>query len=129
MRGLETRPDCHFFSYPKDKLPDLSGYVLLTPDAPPLTREDASYGLLLVDGTWRHAQTMIKQLPTPHLLIPRSLPSNFQTAYPRRQEIECGLASIEALFIAYFLTGKSTEGLLDNYYWKEDFLKKNEQFF
>ena len=52
-----------------------------------------------------------------------------KTAYPREQgdcvDPEPGLASIEALFIAYRLLGYSTEGLLDYYYWKEKFIKIN----
>jgi pre-rRNA-processing protein TSR3 len=59
----------------------------------------------------------------------RSLPKEFQTAYPRRQN-DCpdpkrGLASIEAIFIAYLKMGRKTDGLLDNYYWKESFLTCN----
>ncbi len=129
LRGLEQREDLRFFTYPKSELPCLAGYLLLTLDAPPLTSQDAHLGLFLIDGTWRHAQTMFSQLPFPHRFEYRSLPSYFTTAYPRRQE-DCpephrGLASIEALYIAYHLTGRPTEGLLDNYHWKDQFLNKN----
>jgi pre-rRNA-processing protein TSR3 len=130
LRGLETRSDCLFFTYPKETLPDLSRYLLLTLDAPPLTKKDALHGLFLIDGTWRHAQTMFSQLPTPHLFSSRSLPNHFQTAYPRRQD-DCldpkrGLASIEALYIAYQILGRPTDGLLDHYHWKDLFLLKNK---
>jgi pre-rRNA-processing protein TSR3 len=59
-----------------------------------------------------------------------SVPSCFETAYPRRQP-DCpdpskGLASIEALYLAYVILGKPPTGLLDNYYWKELFLEKNK---
>jgi pre-rRNA-processing protein TSR3 len=62
----------------------------------------------------------------------RSLPPGLITAYPRKQQ-DCpdparGLASVEALFAAYTLMGRDTSGLLDNYYWKEDFLKKNSSY-
>ena len=122
-----------FFTYPKDRLPDLTGYVLLTLDAPPLTCKDVPLGLFLIDGTWRHAQTMVRQLALPHAFSCRSIPSTYITAYPRRQE-DCsdphrGLASVEALYIAYCLLDRPACGLLDGYYWKNAFLEKNAHRF
>jgi pre-rRNA-processing protein TSR3 len=75
---------------------------------------------------------MEKQLPQPHRFQRRSLPSHFKTAYPRKQT-DCqdptkGLASIEALYAAYCVLGRSREGLLDNFHWKEEFLKNNSGF-
>ncbi len=129
LKGLESRPDCQFYTYPKDPLPNLAGYLLLTLDAPPLTREDAASGLFLIDGTWRHAQTMFAQFKAPYSFELRSLPSHLQTAYPRRQDDcvdpERGLASVEALFAAYHILGRPTDGLLEHYYWKDLFLSKN----
>jgi pre-rRNA-processing protein TSR3 len=62
-------------------------------------------------------------------LIRRSLPGYIKTAYPRRQDScddpERGLASLEALFIAYTLLERDTTGLFDHYYWKDDFFKIN----
>lgn len=132
LRGLEERSDFRFFTYPCEELPDLSSYVLLTLDAPPLTEADGDKGIFLIDGTWRYTALMQKQLPKPDLFERRSLPGGFQTAYPRRQE-DCpnpseGLASIEALFVAHLTLKRSTEGLLDHFYWKEDFLKKNNVY-
>jgi pre-rRNA-processing protein TSR3 len=129
LRGLESREDLQFFTYPHALLPPLCGYLLLTLDAPPLRPSDKHRGLFLIDGTWRHAQTMFRQLPQPHLFESRSIPLDFVTAYPRRQE-DCsdpsrGLASLEALFVAYYVLGRSVEGLLDQYYWKGAFLEKN----
>jgi len=119
-----------FFTYPKDLLPDLSSYILLTIHAPPLTATDNMYGIFLIDATWKYAQTMFQQLEKPPLFQERSLPNGFHTAYPRRQE-DCsdptrGLASVEALYIAYRILGRDATGLLDHYYWKEAFLKNNE---
>jgi pre-rRNA-processing protein TSR3 len=101
--------------------------VVLTLDGAPLEHSDKDHGLLLLDGTWRYAGQMSKILPSS--LCRRSLPTHFQTAYPRRQD-DCpdptrGLASIEALYIAYQILGRDTTGLLDHYYWKEAFLQKN----
>ncbi len=123
LRGLEERADCRFFSYPCRTLPDLSRYVLLSLDAPPLSSEDAENGLLLIDGTWRYAAVMEKIIP---LSLPRrSIPSGYLTAYPRCQEDDRGLASVEALFIAYRILGRPADELLDHYYWKKAFLEKN----
>lgn len=133
LSGLEKREDFLFFTYPKDSLPDLNGYLLLTPDTPPLSKKEGHLGLFLIDGTWRYAAKMERFLPHSHLLIKRSIPEGFKTAYPRHQanwiDPERGLASIEALFIAYFITGRNGGGLLDHYYWKDIFLDKNRSLF
>ena len=130
LRGLENRSDCCFFTYPKEPLPSLDGYCLLTLGAPPLTGADAHLGIFLIDGTWRYAELMYRQLPKPHSFQSRSLPSHLSTAYPRRQE-DCadpqkGLASVEALYAAYRILNRDTAGLLDGYHWKEEFLCKNQ---
>ena len=127
LRGLEKRSDLLFFTYPVDPLPDISHYILLKVGAPPLSFDDRDRGLFLIDGTWRLAQIMEKQLPWK--LEERSLPNHYKTAYPRRQT-DCpdpttGLSSIEALYIAHQILGRSTENLLDNYYWKKEFIKLN----
>ena len=83
LRGLETHPELLFYTYPVDVLPDYSHFLLLNVGAPPLQKEDAERGLFLIDGTWRLAQVMEKQLPWK--LEARSLPGDFRTAYPRRQ--------------------------------------------
>lgn len=127
LRGLESRQDLLFFTYPKELPSDLTGYLVLKVGAKPFSLEDIDKPLLLIDGTWRLAQKMEKQLPSS--LEARSLPSHFRTAYPRRQtdcpDPETGLASVEALFLSHLLSGKSTKGLLDHYHWKELFLSIN----
>lgn len=129
LRGLESRSDTKFFKYPKDSLPNLTGYLMLDLDAPPLSAADSDKGLLILDGTWRYAEKMHNWVERQVILEKRSLPGNFKTAYPRRQEDcadpERGLASVEAFYLAYIILGRSTEGILDHYYWKEDFLKLN----
>ena len=129
LRGLESRPDFLFLTYPNDPLPDLSSFVILTLDAPLLSASDRHQGLFLVDATWRYAATMCEHLPQGQR---RSLP-RLKTAYPRYQtacpDPDSGLASIEALYAAYLLTGRDPSGLLDRYHWKDAFLKNNESFF
>lgn len=129
LRGLETRPDCIFLRN-HDPLPDLTQTIILTLDAPPLTPEDGGKGLLLIDATWRYAAKMMQSVPSEYQPNHRSLPAHFRTAYPRRQE-DCadptrGLASIEALYLSYLILHRSTQGLLDRYYWRDEFLQINQ---
>lgn len=127
LRGLETRNDMEFFTYPKKSPTNLSNYILLDLSGQVLTREDSHLGLFLIDGTWDRAKTMVNSIKEP--LITRSLPNHIKTAYPRRQlscdDPERGLASIEALFVAYHILGHNTTGLFDHYHWKEIFLSIN----
>lgn len=130
LRGLENRIDCLFLKYPYDELPDLTETVILAIDAPLLTIADAPKGLLLIDATWRYAAKIIKSVPSKYQVNYRSLPAHYKTAYPRRQDDcpdpERGLSSIEALYLSYLILKRPTDGLLDNYYWKEQFFEINQ---
>lgn len=130
LRGLEGRLDFVFLTYPYQSLPAVEGYIILALGAPPLTEADASHGLLILDATWRYAAKMFKPLENKPNFLYRSLPDHYRTAYPRRQD-DCpdparGLASVEAIYLSYRLLRRDTAGLLDNYYWKEAFLEKNQ---
>lgn len=130
LHGLEKREDLHFLTYPRDPIPCIENTILLTLDAPPLTKEDHHFPLFLIDGTWKYAARMERSIPQRETWIKRSLPSDFRTAYPRKQT-DCidpsrGLASIEALYIAYHVLGYDKSGLLDHYYWKDAFLRINQ---
>jgi pre-rRNA-processing protein TSR3 len=122
---LRGRADVLFLTYPVKERPPLDGYIRLAAEGPPLSPADADKGILLLDGSWRWAAAM-----TQHFLDvpPRSL-HGWHTAYPRVSKLgtdpDNGLASIEALFAAYHLLGRSTQGLLDHYYWAEAFLRVN----
>ncbi|MCB1082632.1 MAG: hypothetical protein KDK63_05760 [Chlamydiia bacterium] len=129
LRGLESRADLHFLTYPTDPIPFLENGLLLDLEAPPLSSADQGKQLFLIDGTWNYAAVMHRQIPHPEKWTRRSLPANIRTAYPRKQTV-CvdpirGLASVEALFMAHLILGYATEGLLDHYYWKDDFLFLN----
>lgn len=132
LRGLEERSDLQFFTYPVDKLDPEGEFLLLDLEAPELSPEDQE-PLLLIDGTWKLAALMCNQLPKTWKLKARSLPAQLRTAYPRKQtacsDPDRGLASVEALYASFVLTGRDPEGLLDNYYWKQDFLEKNKEVF
>ncbi|MCE5294648.1 MAG: DTW domain-containing protein [Chlamydiales bacterium] len=138
LRGLEGRSDFAFYRYPhcatgKEDLPDLSGCILLDMAGEPLSHKDAQSGFILLDGTWKLAEKMQNNIPEIQNLPKRSIPQGFVTAYPRRQDDcpdpEAGLASIEALYIAYHAAGRPTDGLLDGYHWKDQFLEKNKALF
>lgn len=129
LKGLENRQDFKFLTYPYTHLPPLSGYVLLQLNAPPLTKKDKNQGLLVLDATWRYAAKMLCSFEGRTDLILRSLPLGYKTAYPRRQldcpQPEQGLSSAEAIYISYCILERDPVHLLDNYYWKESFLKNN----
>ena len=122
---LRGRAGIVFLNYPVTNRPPLQGYVRLAADGPPLSAADAAAGVLLLDGSWRWAASMTRAfLDVP----PRSL-SGFRTAYPRVSkhgtDPENGLASVEALYLAYHLLGRPTAGLLDHYRWAAEFLRLN----
>jgi pre-rRNA-processing protein TSR3 len=122
---LRGRPDLIFLEYPVAERPPLAGYVRLAAEGPELSAADAGCGLLLLDGSWRWAEAMSRGfLDVP----PRSL-HGWRTAYPRVSKLgtdpDNGLASVEALFVAYHILGRPTGGLLDHYRWAEEFLRIN----
>jgi pre-rRNA-processing protein TSR3 len=133
LTPLQKRDDLHFFTYPKDveslQLP--AETIVLVMGAEPLPLNDTA-PLLLIDGTWKLADVMLRQVRRtyPNQLRLHSLPACV-TAYPRRQtgcdDPNEGLASVEALYLAHFLTGRSTDGLLDHYHWKDPFLSANQE--
>jgi pre-rRNA-processing protein TSR3 len=130
LRGLESREDFDFRRWPCKEIPLISNYIYLDLNGPQLSVEDKDYGLLALDATWALAEKMGGQLkPLLSKLQPRSLPKHFKTAYPRKQTA-CqdpvrGLATVEALYIAYKILGRETDGMLDNYYWKDSFIEMN----
>ncbi len=134
LEPISGRSDCRFITYPSEGgYPSFENYVLLDFEGPVLTREDRHFGLLLLDGTWQYAERMKKDILSCCRPERRTLPSSLVTAYPRKQtgclEPLRGLASIEALYAAYLLTGRDPKGLLTGYYFRELFLEKNRHFF
>lgn len=103
----------------------LDGYIRLAVDGRRLTSDDSGRGLLLLDGTWRWVEDLARPFGG---LETRSIP-NVRTAYPRGTAIgtvpEGGLATVEALYAANRILGRSTEGLLDRYHWASEFLALN----
>jgi pre-rRNA-processing protein TSR3 len=126
---LRGREGFLFWKYPH-RGPELTGdYVRLGFDGPEIGPDDADRGLLILDGTWRLAAAMERDFAD----VPvRGLPA-LRTAYPRVSKTwddpHGGLATIEALYAAYFLTGRPTDGLLDEYRWADEFLEANRELF
>ena len=122
---LRGRPDLVFLHYPVRHRPPLEGYVRLAAEGPALSAEDAGAGLLLLDGSWRWAAAMMRDFED----VPARSLSGWKTAYPRVSKLgtdpDNGLASVEALFLAYHLLGRPTEGLLEHYRWAAEFLQAN----
>lgn len=123
---LKERADFRFFTYPVSRPLPLEGYIRLAADGAELSAADANLGILLLDGSWSWADKMTRAYEH---VPPRSL-HGYQTAYPRVAKRGTdpgnGLASIEALYLAYHILGRPTEGLLDHYRWAEDFLRRNQ---
>ena len=122
---LKGRSDVCFLSYPVKEMPPLEGYIRLAAEGPELSAADRDCGILLLDASWRWADAMTTAFAH---VPPRSL-HGWRTAYPRVSkqgtDPDNGLASIEALFLAYHLLGRPTEGLLDSYRWAAEFLDLN----
>jgi pre-rRNA-processing protein TSR3 len=123
---LRGRPDVLILTHPAKELPDLTKYVRLAVEGPALTSADAARGLLLLDASWRRADSMNRTFSH---VPPRSL-HGYRTAYPRVSKSgtdpEEGLATVEALFLAYRIFGRSTTGLLDHFRWRDEFLQLND---
>lgn len=124
LSPLHGRPDLVFHRWSPVLRFDATGFTLLAVDAPPISRADAGRPLLLLDSTWRLLPALLTCLTGE--AIPRSLPREVETAYPRKsqdgRDPSAGLASVEALFVARALLGRRDDTLLDGYYWRDAFL-------
>jgi len=127
MEPLRGRPGFVFWRFPRLGPQPLDNYVQLGLNAPPLTRQDADKGLLILDGTWR----LVERMAPAFAHVPRRSLPQCRTAYPRSSKLfedpEEGLATIEALYLAYRILGRDTRGLLDGYRWARQFLDRNRE--
>jgi pre-rRNA-processing protein TSR3 len=127
VEPLRGRPGFIFWTFPETGPQSLQCYVRLGLGGPDLSRDDAGRGLLVLDGTWRLAAGMEARFAD----IPIRSLQPWQTAYPRVSKLfddpAAGLATIEAIFAAYHILGRDTSGLLDEYYWRDEFLRKNAE--
>ena len=127
VEPLRSRDDFVFWTFPEPGDEPLDNFVRLGFGGPVLNAADDGHrGLLVLDGTWKLAgkmENVFNDIPI------RSLPQT-ETAYPRKSKVfddpHGGLATIEAIYIANRLLNRSTDGLLDEYYWRDEFLRLNE---
>ncbi|WP_459556616.1 ribosome biogenesis domain-containing protein [Lacunimicrobium album] len=127
VEPLRGKEGFTFWTYPHKQPEQLTGYVRLGIGGELISPEDATKGLVVLDGTWRWAEKMEQQYQE---LPIRSLP-NWVTAYPRVSKVyadpQGGLATVEAIYAAYVGLGRNVDGMLDSYYWKEKFLELNAE--
>lgn len=120
---LRTHPAVRIVHYPCRELPTPENAILLHPEGAPLSAADAGRPIIILDGSWRHAASMATHYAR---VERRSLPG-ISTAYPRCSKLgtdpDGGLASVEALYVAHMLTGRSTAGLLAHYRQGSEFLE------
>jgi pre-rRNA-processing protein TSR3 len=123
---LRGRADLIILPYPVKVRPNLDGYVRLAATGPDLSPANAVAGVLLLDGSWRWAESMTRDF----LDVPPRALHGWRTAYPRVSkqgtDPDNGLASVEALYVAYHILRRDTTGLLDHYHWAEEFLRLNQ---
>jgi pre-rRNA-processing protein TSR3 len=127
VEPLRSRDDFVFWTFPEPGDEPLDNFVRLGFGGPVLNAADDGHrGLLVLDGTWKLAgkmENVFNDIPI------RSLPQT-ETAYPRKSKVfddpHGGLATIEAIYIANRLLNRSTTGLLDEYYWRDEFLRLNK---
>jgi pre-rRNA-processing protein TSR3 len=122
---LKGRSDFLFFRYPVKEVPALTNYIRLAAEGDELSARDRDKGIFLIDASWRWAGAIGRDF----LHVPARALHGYKTAYPRVSkqgtDPEHGLASIEALFLAYHILGRPTTGLLDHYRWAREFLELN----
>lgn len=125
VEPLRSRSDFRFYRFPDHVTLPLDGYVRLGLGGKELSADDANSGLLVLDGTWKLAA---KMEPAYRDIPVRTLPV-IRTAYPRVSKISTdpdgGLATVEAVYAALRIMNRQVDGILDDYYWKDQFLTEN----
>ncbi len=114
----------------------LKSEVLLHPDGIDLselrTTRPQVTSLAALDCIWRRLEPLLLELPQPQPMKVR-IPDGFVTAYPRvarnNADPEVGFATIEAVFIGAAFFGVWDLTLLREYYFAEEFLKRNLKAF
>ena len=132
LTPVEGHPDTvswlRFLKAHQDLCFEADGYTELAVNAPPLSVQDRDRPLLLLDSTWRLLPKVRSKVRGS--TVRRSIPSAWQTAYPRvskdGSDPTGGLASIEALFVAQALLGNTMMSLLNGYHWQNEFLQLND---
>jgi len=126
LTPLRGKPGVRFVDYHHERRVEVGERILLHPDGEELTAADRGRDLLLVDCAWRRVDKLLRRVDG--TLHRRRLPQLF-TAYPRKSKTYpdpgTGLASIEALVAATALLGEPRAEWLQDYPWREEFLRLN----
>jgi rRNA small subunit aminocarboxypropyltransferase len=124
---LRNQPGFIFRKFPAESVTDRNNLIRLDPAGQPITECDANCNLLLLDGTWRYVEQMAGEYQD----IPTRRLGPWKTACPRKSKLftdpAAGLATAEAIYAAFMELGRNPHGILDNYQWREAFLKINRQ--
>ena len=124
LEPLRQRSEFTFLQYSSSLTVESTGAIVLSVNAPVISKHDAGRPLILLDGNWKHVPKLKSCLRGDPLY--RSLPL-VPTAYPRRNDGGLdpteGLASVEALYLALKLLGHDDISLLSQYHWRENFLR------
>jgi len=124
LEPLRLRKELSFFQFTASLKVEATDAIVLSVDAPLISKAEAGRPLILLDGNWKHVPKLKSCLTGTSTY--RSLP-RVPTAYPRRNDEGLdpaeGLASVEALYLALKLLGHDDPSLLSHYYWREEFLK------
>ncbi len=126
LMPLRGTPGIRFVKFDRDRRVDAGKRILLHPDGDELSAADGPPTLLVVDCSWRRVELLLGTIDGDLTL--RRLPP-LRTAYPRVSRVaedpRSGLASVEALFAALCVLGEPRHDLLDDYRWREEFLRLN----
>ena len=124
LTPLEGRKGLSFYKARDGWSFDVTGFTVLALGALELSADDSGRPLLLLDSTWRLLPQLEACLRGEG--VRRTLPA-VATAYPRVSKIAedpyGGLASVEALYFAKLLLGERDDSLLNDYHWRETFIK------
>lgn len=121
-------PSIEFVTYNGRRRVWAGDRILLHPDGELLTAADAGRDLLLLDCAWRKVGALLASVDGE--LTHRRLPA-LETAYPRTSRVFVdpgeGLASVEALYAALRILGEPRDDILQDYPWRERFLRLNPE--
>jgi len=126
LTPLRGKPSIEFVRYDRERRVPVGERILLHPEGELLSEADRGRDLLLVDCAWRRVDSLLETVDG--TLLRRRLPQ-LTTAYPRTSKVfqdpDAGLASVEALYAALSILGEERPELLDEYRWRDEFLRLN----
>ncbi len=123
---LRDHGEFDFYRFPEERVPNPENCVRLGLSDEILSPTDADKTLIVIDATWRYVERMEADYASVPL---RGLPPEWTTAYPRNSKLfedpDGGLATVEAIYAAYIVLARDPQDLLNDYQWRDEFLKIN----